>query len=197
MNPEISLKNLRRSILLSAALNERSLSELLKLFTIRQLRQDEFFLHAGEYPLYLAFIEQGIISSFYASLQGEIIIKGIFIPGMFALPLPAFLYRKPSFLSFQAITDTALFCAKYADLQALLKRNSAVHTFVRTLIDREWIVNREIHDAGLHVYNNRSRYNIFQSKYEGYINQIPATIIASYLNIPLKLLEKLQQHKGK
>ncbi len=197
MDPEASLENLRKIILLTSSLNERSLSELLKLFTFQGLKQEEFLLHSGEYPLYLAYIDRGIVYSYYTGLQGEEIIRGIYVTGMFALPLPPFIYRNPSFLTFRAVTDVNLFHARYSDIQALSGANKSVQTFIRTLIEREWIVNRELHDAGLHVYNYQSRYGLFHAKYESYLNRIPLKIVASYLNIPLKQLEKLQQQMKK
>jgi len=193
MDPEASLENLRKIILLSSSLNEKSLSALLKSFTISGLQPDEFLLRAGEYPLYLAFIESGIVYSYYTNLQGNKIIRGIFVPGMFAMPLPSFVYRKPSFMTFQAITEATIFHAKYSDLLALSRTSTSIQLFLRSLIDREWVVNRELHDAGLHVYNPTSRYEIFHDKYKSFIQHIPVDIMASYLNISTKQLERLQQ----
>ena len=192
MDPEASMENLRNGVLLTASMSEKSLSEFLTLFSAFTLHPDDFFLRAGEYPLYLAFIEKGIVYAYYTDIQGKKIVKGIFTPGMFVLPMPSFIFRNPSFMSFQGVNETIGFRSKYSDLQMLSKTNGTVQSFLRLLIDREWIVNRELHDAGLHVYNYQSRFGLFREKYKDIVHLIPADIIASYLDIPLKQLEKLR-----
>ena len=191
MDPEASMENLRNGVLLTASMSEKSLSEFLALFSVFTLQHGAFFLRAGEYPLYLAFIEKGIVYAHYTDIHGGKIVKGIFTPGMFVLPMPSFIFRNPSFLSFQGVNETIGFRAKYSDLQMLSKKDGTVQSFLRLLIDREWIVNRELHDAGLYVYNYQSRFGLFREKYKDTVHLIPDEIIASYLNIPLKQLEKL------
>ena len=191
MDSEASMENLRKGVLLIASMSEKSLSEFLTLFSVFTLQHDDFFLRAGEYPLYLAFIEKGIVYAYYTDIQGNKIVKGIFTPGMFVLPMPSFIFRNPSFLSFQVVNGTVVFRSKYSDLQVLSKKDRTVQSFLRSLIDREWIVNREVHDAGLHVYNHSSRFGLFKEKYKDTAHLIPNDIIASYLDIPLKQLEKL------
>ena len=195
MGKEESLEYLRRAVYLLAALNERSFSELQKLFTFRLLQRNEFFLRTGEYPLSLAFIDTGVVKSYYSDQQGREIIRGIFVPGMFAMPLPAFIYRKPSFLNFRAVTPVTLLLAKFSDIQALANSDHSIRSFIRLLIDREWIINHELHDAGLYVYNHQTRYALFRARYESYISQIPDELIASFLNIPLKQLERFTHQK--
>jgi CRP-like cAMP-binding protein len=197
MGKEESTENLRKAILLSTALNERSLSDLLKLYSIQSIQKNDFFLHAGEYPLNFTFIDQGVVRSYYSDQQGKEIVRGLFVPGMFALPLPAFIYRKPSFLNFQAITSGTILTAKYSDVKTLANSDHSVHLFLQLLIEREWIVNRELYDAGLHVYNTPTRYRIFREKYGSFAEQIPDEYISSYLNIPLKQLQRIKLQEGK
>ena len=197
MGNEDSLENLRKTILLSTALNERSLSELQKLFTLNLMQENDFFLRSGEYPVHFAFVHQGVIKSFVTDQKGREIIRGFFVPGMFALPLPAFIYRKPSFLSFQAVTPCTILIAKYSDIQALAQNDHSIHLLVRLLIEKEWIVNRELHDAGLYVYNSQTRYRLFREKYRTFIDQIPDRLVGSFLNIPLNTLERIRKESAR
>lgn len=192
MDNEPSKENLRKSLLLSPLLNEKSLVELLQLFSFHKLEPNEYFIHEGEYPLSLAFIEKGIFYSYFSDAKGDETVRGIFIPGMYVLPLPAFIFRKPSFTSYKVITESFFFQAKYAEIQALSEHNVRVKSFIQSLIDREWIINREIHDASIHVYNFQTRYNLFREKYALYISKIPVQLLSSYLNIPLRQLQKIQ-----
>ena len=115
MDPVASVDRLRKNVLLLAALSERSLNALVKLFTVKTLEKDDFFLRAGEYPLYLAFVEQGVVKSYYTDQRGKHLIRGIYVTGMYVVPLPPFIYRQPSFLTFQAVGNAALFVVKYLD----------------------------------------------------------------------------------
>jgi len=196
MDPVTSADRFRKNLLVLAALSDRSLNALLKLFTLKNLNKDDYFLRAGEYPLQLAFVEQGVIHSFYTDQLGKHFSRGIYVAGMYLVPLPPFIYRQPSFLSFQAVCGTTLFQARYSDVHMMAKNDIEVKNILRAVIDREWIVAHELHDAGLHVYNKLTRFELFQARYGQYVDDIPADLIASYLNIPPALLEKYRKNKS-
>jgi hypothetical protein len=117
-------------------------------------------------------------------------IRGFYVQSMFLLPLPPFIYRKPSFLNFQAITDVLVMKAKYADIQAIARKDNSIDRFMTGLIQGEWIVNREIYEAGLHLYNAQTRCRLFKEKYNNYLEAIPRNYILSYLNISAKQFDR-------
>jgi hypothetical protein len=186
MENESCLQNLRKFILSVCSVSEKSLSDLLEIFSPGVVQKNDFFSSAGDYSTRLAFICQGLVRSFYVDLKGHELVKGFFSDNMFILPLPAYIYRKPTFINYQGLVDTKILYAKYSDLELLARKQRSIDRFVRQLIDREWIINKELHESGLYIYNAQTRYRIFASKFSKYLSSINPEFISSFLQIPLK-----------
>jgi hypothetical protein len=196
MENQSCLLNLRKFILSVCSVSEKSLSDLLETFSPGIVKKDDFFSSAGDYSTRLAFICQGLVRSFYVDLKGHELIKGFFSDNMFIMPLPAYIYRKPTFINYQSLVDTEILYAKYIDLEMLTRKHRSIDKFTRRLVDREWIINKEIHESGLYIYNAQTRYRIFASKFPKYLSSINPEFISSFLQIPLKqVIRFLQEGK--
>ena len=187
-----SMSDLRKAVLSIGPVEETALIHLLDIFSLKTLEPGEIFARGGEYSSHFAFIQKGIIKSFYKDLKGHDYIKGFFVDQMFVLPLPSFLYRKPTYLNFMALAHSEIFQANYFDLEEIIGKYPGVRRFVHKLVENEWILNRELHEAGLYIYNTASRYRIFASQYGNFQYEIPPEDIASFLNIPVKQVIKLR-----
>jgi hypothetical protein len=184
------LQHLKSSILSIFPIDHISLNELLDIFTFTTLSSDEFLSKAGDYSSSFGFICKGIMLSYYNGHTNEKVVKNVFADHMFVIPLPSFIYRKPSYLNYKAVSEVVLLQAKFSKLEELSLKHAGIYKFSRTLIDREWIVNREIHESTFHIYNNHTRFELFMDKFGKYITLIEPAIISSFLQIPLKQVEK-------
>lgn len=188
-----SKSDLRKAVLSVCPVEETALKHLLDIFAFKVLEADEFFVQGGEYSSHFAFIQKGIIKSYYSDIKGHDFIKGFFVDQMFVLPLPSFLYRKPTYLNFTTLVRTEIFQANYIDLEEIIRKYPGVQRFIHKLIENEWILNRELHEAGLYIYNPSSRYRIFATQYGNFQENIPPEDIASFLNIPVKQIIKFRK----
>jgi hypothetical protein len=195
METDNCFQDFRNAIHSISPLSEKSLSVFLGIFSQSTIRKDEFFVKSGDYSKYFAFICRGIIRSYYDKNYKNEETNNLFIDHMFVLPLPSFIYRGPSYLNYQALTDISYFTAKYSDLEDLSLHQPVIYKFIRILIDREWIINRELHESGLHIYNEHTRFRIFSEKFSSYLSVIDPSIISSYLQVPLKQVEKFIKEK--
>jgi hypothetical protein len=183
-------QHLKRSILSIFPLDNLSLTELIEIFSPAKILKNDFFSKAGNYSSSFAFICNGIMQSHYDGHADHEIIKNLFVDNMFVIPLPSFLYRKPSYLNYKAVTDINLLQAKFNKLEELALKYTAVNKFVKILIDREWIIKRELHESSLYIYNNQTRFRIFVETYHPYLEFLEPALISSYLQIPVKQVEK-------
>jgi hypothetical protein len=182
---------LRKAALAISPVHDKPLTELLQLTVFENVSAGTYFCQAGDYSQYLAFICQGLFRSFYRDTRKNEYTTGFYADHMFMLPLPAFLYRKPNFQFFQALKDSTILKIKYPDIEALARKHPSVYAFLRTLIDREWIIKKELLIAGKYVYNPQTRYQLFMEQFREQVSQIPVAYISSYLDIPEKQLMKL------
>lgn len=183
-------QHLKSSVLSVFPVDHDPLTELLKIFSLTTVSKNDFFSRAGDYSSSFAFICNGIMQSHYINHTNNEVIKNLYGDYMFVLPLPSFLYRKPSYLNYKAVTSIDLLQAKYSKLEELTIKHQTVSKFARALIDREWIVNRELYEAGFYIYNSQTRFNIFIEKYGKYIGLLEPALISSYLQIPIKQVVK-------
>ena len=189
-------EHLRKAILAISPVHDKAIVELQQLFNYEQIKAGDFFCRAGDYSLYFAFICHGLFSSYYNDAKEKEHCTGLFTRNMFMLPLPSFIYRKPAFQFFQAIQDSAIIKCKYADIENIARKQSSVKDFLRILIDKEWIVRKELILAGKYIYDYQSRFQIFLDQYHEVISQIPVATISSYLSIPEKQLHKLMDKEN-
>ena len=187
-------ENLRKAIIAISPVHENALNELRQFSIYKETGAKDFFCKAGDYSLYFAFVCSGIFKSYYCDIKGKEHCTGIFTQNMFMLPLPSFLYRKPAFQFFQAVTESVTINFKYADIENLSRKHLSVKHFLRTLIDREWILKKELMLAGKYIYDYRSRFTLFREQFKEHISQIPIDSISSYLNIPENQLRKLMDN---
>lgn len=184
-------QHLKNSILSVFPVDHSSLTELLDIFIPVTLPSGAFFSKAGDYSSSFGFICRGAMKSYYTGHSNQEITKNLFADHNFVIPLPSFIYRKPSYLNFQAITEVEILQAKFSKLEELTLKYPSVNKFTRTLIDREWIVNRELQESGFHIYNFHTRFKLFLERYNKHIHLFNPETIASLLQIPLKQIEKL------
>jgi hypothetical protein len=187
------LEHLKLSILSLVPMDNHSLADLLNIFVPATVQKNDYLCNAGDYSVHFAFICKGAMQSYYLDHLNHVWVKNYFIDNMFVIPLPSFIYRKPSFLNYKAISQVDLLVAKYSKLEELTIKEPSVSKFTRLLIDREWIVNKELYESGLHIYNNHTRFRIFFEKYHAYIDIMEPELISSFLHIPVKQVDKYIQ----
>lgn len=184
-------EHLRKAILAISPVHEKALNDIQQLLIPETIPANEYFCKAGDYSLYFTYICHGLFRSYYRDSENKEHCTGFYCNHMFMLPLPAFLYRKPAFQFFQAIQDSTIIKMKYAEIENLARKQSSVLDFLRTLIDREWIIKKELTLAAKYIYNNETKYQLFLEQFQEQASQIPVEYISSYLNIPEKQLRKL------
>jgi CRP-like cAMP-binding protein len=190
--------HLRKAILAISPVHEKAWHTIQKFIIPENIPANKYFCKAGDYSMYFSYICHGLFRSYYRDINNKEHCTGFYCNQMFMLPLPAFLYRKPAFQFFQAIQDSTIVKIKYAEIENLARKQSSVNDFLRTLIDREWIIKKELMLASKHIYNQQTRFQLFQEQYQTYVSHIPLEYISSYLNIPEKnLLKMIQQQKNR
>lgn len=193
MDIESCQEHIRKAILAISPVHEKALIDLQKLFIYEKINANEFFCKAGDYSLYFAYVCKGFFRSYYRDPHEKEHCTSIFAKSMFMLPLPSFLYRKPTFQFFQAIQESIIIKIKYAEIENFSRKESSVNDFLRALIDREWIIKKELSLSGKYIYNHRTRYNLFHEQFQDQVSSIPIEYISSYLSIPEKQLKKLME----
>ncbi len=163
-------------------------NEFKELFTPRRLKKGEYFVKIGKRTSEAAFILSGVMRTFYLTSDGVEYNKTFFVENTFAISYAAVLQRSESYLAFQALTDCDILVADYYKIEELFKRHRCVETFIRVIIQNEWVIKKEQRELRLVLNSAEERYLYFKQEYPGLENRIPQYHIASHLGItPIQL----------
>ncbi len=182
--------DLRNFILSVSPVHEGALTHLLDAFSSVSMPANSFLSESGDYPSHMIYLCQGLVYSFYSDTRGTEHVRQIFAPHEIVMPMPSFLYRKPAFLNFRAITSCQVLRIRYSVLEELMQKHSSVRDFVRVLIEKEWIVGKSLAEASVFIYNVRTRYDMIKTRLGEHFAQIPPAILASVLQISEKQLSR-------
>ena len=188
METDLQIENLRKASLTVYRIHEKALNEFLDHFKPAILQTGDFFCKAGEVHTHMAYITNGICASYYSDEKSRKIVKGFYSRNMFLVPLPPFVSRNPSFLNFEAITELSLLSIKFNHLEELARKHDSIKVFLRSLIEKEWIIHKEEIESSRYKYNSRTRFALLQKQLGKDIDKISNYLLSSYLNIPEKQL---------
>ena len=169
-------------------LSPEAQSDFLALFTPKHLKKGSYFVQEGTYSADLAFVVQGVLRAYYVDQRGTEYNKTFFPENTMAASLASILQRIPSYLNFDALTDTSLWVADYNKLMALFPKHRDIETIVRKIIEYEWVIKKEQRELRLVLNDAEERYRFFRKEYPTLENRIPQYHIASHLGItPIQL----------
>lgn len=163
-------------------------ADFLSLFSPRLIKRGEYFVREGTYSADLAYVRSGVLRAYYVDEKGNEYNKTFFPENTFAASLASILQNIPSFLNFDALTDTSLWVADYYKMMHLFSKHRDIETVVRKVIEYEWVIKKEQRELRLVLCNAQERYRYFREEYPTLENRIPQYHIASHLGItPIQL----------
>ena len=157
------------------------------IFSSAHLIKGELFIAAGETGKRVAFVNEGLLRSYYISSKGEEFNKYFFVAGTFVAPLTSLVTHEPSSVHIDALEDTALLTANWHDLMEVYSKYPALNRVGRILVEYAWI-GKERRETQLIMLNASERYRAFREEHPGLEQRIPQYHIASYLGVtPVQL----------
>lgn len=169
-------------------LTEEAWKDMSELFSHAELKKGEYLVEEGSLTSDTAFILEGVMRAFYRTPDGVEYNKTFFMENSFALSIAAALQKRKSYLNFQTLTDCKFLVADFHKIEALYEKHRSLETFVRKIIEYEWVIVKERRELRLVLNNAEERYLYFKEEYPGLENLIPQYHIASHLGItPIQL----------
>jgi CRP-like cAMP-binding protein len=185
---EACLTNLKNVVTAVSPFTETAWKDFSSLFKFQKIQRGDYFCREGEFPENAAFVCKGVLRAFYRTEEGVEYNKTFFIENSFPVSLAAVLQRSKSYLNFQTLEDCELLVANYHKIEELYQKHRCIETFVRKILELEWVLKKEQRELRLVLNNAEQRYLFFQQEYPGLENRIPQYHIASHLGVtPIQL----------
>lgn len=182
------LKNILKSI---TPISEHDLEESLASFQPQALKKGDFFVKSGDMCAKAAFLNSGIIRTYYVNEKGDDVTYCFCDTHRFTTSFKSFISRNPSALSMQALEDCELMTITYDALQGLYNQYPAWQAIGRILVEREFVV-MEQYASSLSTETAKEKYLRLMKEQPAIIQRAPVQYIASYLGISRETLSRIR-----
>lgn len=172
--------------------SENEIEEFVKLFEIRKVSKNEYFIQEGEKCREVAFIQSGIFRSFYLSDDGKDMTYCFRFPDMMMAAYSSFISGCLSKESMQAITDAELLVLKKEKMDTLIQDDLNWTKFLKIVAEQEYL-ELEKRFFQLQRDSAAQRYVALLENYPDYIQKIPLQYLASYLGITQRHLSRIRK----
>lgn len=158
----------------------------------RQLKKGAFFISEGKLSKEVAFINTGVLRSFFTPESGEEITYCISFPNSLMAAYSAFITGLPTAENIQAIADSELLVIQKNDVDKLLETSPNWVRFFKVIAEQQYI---EL-EKRLFLFQKekaKKRYMDLLENQPNFVLQIPLQHLASYLGITARHLSRLRK----
>ncbi len=173
-------------------LNEKTLAFLDEHVEVRQLKKGSFFVQTNQQCKEIAFVNRGMLRSYYITESGEDFTYCVSFEGEFMTAYSSYISGKPSIEHIQALVDTELYVIQKSLLEEESKKNHAV-THVMRHFAEQYILELEHRLLSHQKENATSRYEYILENHPKYLSEIPLQHLASYLGITQRHLSRIRK----
>jgi CRP-like cAMP-binding protein len=185
------LENIKKNIQGIVEFEEEELMFFLSLFTYKKLKKNSFFLREGEICNQVAFINKGLIRSFFL-IDGREHVESFSLEGDWMTDYASFLVRQRSSFYIQTMEETELFLLSYDSIQKMYSRGKSFERFGRIMAEQLFTISAN-RSASLLLESPEQRYLKLLKEQPHLLTLIPLKQIASYLGIEAPSLSRIRK----
>ena len=173
-------------------LNDLEVDRIFEKLTVKKFRKKEFLLREGQICRYNYFIISGLTRSFYIDKKGEERITQFALENWWVTSMESFVKATPSYLSIQAIEETAVLMLQKNDLMKLYDAVPKLERLFRMITENMLISFQRKNDIYLRM-SSKERYMDLIGHFPDFAQRVPQYMIASYLEITPEYLSQLRR----
>jgi CRP-like cAMP-binding protein len=176
-------------------ISEPTWTLLKNFFVEKELKKNDFFSKIDKVATKIAFLQSGIVRSFYTNPQGQEYNKNFFVAPALIGAYTSLITNQPNQLAQQALTDCTIWEIDYINIKQLYDTCPDLERLGRIQAEY-YFVEKEIREVNLVMLEAKERYSIFKQQYPGLEQQIPQYHIASFLGISPIQLSRIRAKKS-
>ncbi|RAV99634.1 Crp/Fnr family transcriptional regulator [Pseudochryseolinea flava] len=186
-----STENFRHFLNQVVPLHEHDFTIGFQYFHERRLTKGEHFIEAGEVCKQLAFVNSGMLRTYFVDDNAEEVTYCFCTENHFETSFKSFIQQKPSTLSIQSLEDTNLLVINFQDLQQLYWKSKTWERIGRVFSEKEYLKMEE-HASNVKNETASAKYLRLMTDHPQIIQKAPLNYIASYLGITPRHLSRLR-----
>lgn len=173
-------------------LSSKEIDEFVSYATVKHLDKSDYFIRQGETCKSVAFVESGMLRSFYASEKDEEMTYCITFPNNFMTAYSSLLTDSPTQENIQAMTATELLIVSKEKIEHLSHNNVNFLLLSKVIAEQQYIeIEKRLFQ--LQSSNATSRYADLLKNQPNYIQFIPLNYLASYLGVTQRHLSRIRK----
>ena len=176
-------------------ISEQTWTLLKELFVEKELKKFEYFSKVDKVATKIAFLQKGIVRSFYTNNEGQEFNKNFFVAPAFIGAYTSLITNGPNKLAQQALTNCIICETDYSKIKQLYDTCPDLERLGRIRAEH-YFVEKEIRELNLVMLEAKEYYKIFQQQYPTLEQQIPQYHIASFLGITPTQLSRIRAKKS-
>lgn len=176
-------------------ISDKTWALLKVLFVQKELKKGDYFCKVDKVATKIAFLQEGVVRSFYTNIEGHELNKNFFVAPAFIGAYSSLITQTPNKLAQQSLTNCMIWETDYANIKQLYDTCPDLERLGR-LIAEYYFVEKEIREVNLLNLEAKEYYKIFQQQYPTLEQQIPQYHIASFLGITPTQLSRIRAEKS-
>ena len=161
-------------------------------FIPKKLRKKQTLLQEGDICIHNAFVEKGIMRSFFTDEKGNEHIVQFAIEGWWITDLSSFLTKSNSIYTIEALEDCELLLLTMEARETLIDKIPMFERYQRLLLQNAYIANQARINSAL-TETAEEKYIKVGLAYPGIIKRVPQHMIASYLGLKPETLSRVRK----
>ena len=184
--------NFKKHIQQLVSISDKEFEETMIFFKEQTLKKGDFFVQKGKVCRQIAFINKGILRTYYLNEKGEETTSCFCTENNFTTSYKSFILQNASILSIQAMEETELLIIDYIDLQKLYGISPIWQNVGRVFAEKEYII-MEQYASSLNIETAKEKYLRLFKEQPQIIQKAPVSYIASYLGITTRTLSRIRK----
>ncbi|MCX2453917.1 Crp/Fnr family transcriptional regulator [Pedobacter sp. PLR] len=167
------------------------INEVIGMMKPKKLQKGEFFIAEGKTCKEVAFLNTGILRTFFRAETGIETTYCITFPGALMTAYASFITGNPTIENIQALVPTELLLIQKIDLDHLADTNPNWNKFLKIIAEQQYL-ELEKRVFQFQQEKAKKRYLDLLENQPVYVQQIPLQYLASYLGITARHLSRLR-----
>lgn len=184
--------NFRTYLSTIVPISDKDFESSIASFKPLSLNKGDYFVKSGEVCKQAAYINAGILRTFYINEKGEDITYCFCTENNLTSSFKSFVSQTQSTLSIQALEPTELLLIDHADLQQLYSQFPVWQNIGRILVEKEYIV-MEKYASTLNSETAKEKYLRLVQEQPSIIQRAAIQHIASYLGVSRETLSRIRK----
>jgi len=173
-------------------LPDKRIDEFLSIGKEKSIMTADFFINAGETPIKIAYVFNGLFRYLYVNDKGDEFTKAIITENNFISSYSAMVLNRPSFFSIEALENSKVLEISWSDFNQLQDNDIFWVKFLMKFVEKGYII-KEKRERDLLLLDAETRYKNFFTEFPGMDQRIKQGIIASYLGIKPETLSRIRR----